>query len=146
MDAFHFQWEGRTALGGVTTECNQAANFVERNRLQSFGPLACDVDADFPHDLNRQRMDPLGIGSRAENPMTMGRELTRKSLGHLAATGISSAEEKGRALMLYQWRGWKQYSHGRPFLHDAFDLQLAAVDLNDMFDNRQTEAGAAQFA
>ena len=41
---------------------------------------------------------------------------------------------------------WQQYRKGRPFAFDAVDQQTAPVALDDVFDNCQSQSGAALFA
>ncbi len=41
---------------------------------------------------------------------------------------------------------WQQYCKGRPFAFDAVDQQTAPMALDDVFDNGQSQSGAAFFA
>jgi hypothetical protein len=51
-----------------------------------------DIDANFPHHLNRQRMHFwLGIHPRALHPEPIAGKLPEKSFGHLTAARIARA-------------------------------------------------------
>src|ERR1051325_7037273 len=42
--------------------------------------------------------------------------------------------------------GWQEDLHRRAFLNSAFDLKPPAVRLNDVFDDGESESGAAELA
>ena len=57
-----------------------------------------DVDAALAHDGDSQRMKFTGSGAGAENLDAITGEVAQPAFGHLAATGVSCAEEKDFAL------------------------------------------------
>ena len=72
--------------------------------------------------------------------------MPRKSLGHLAATGVAAAEKQGSFRILLRGDSGQKHAHSGALVDGAFDLELAAMSLNDVLYDSETQSRAAQFA
>src|SRR6266478_5498204 len=108
--------------------------------------LAGDVDTDFSHDLNREWVNLFGCPARAINALSIAGQMPRKSLGHLAATGVAAAEKQGSFRILLHGDSGQKHAPSGALVDGAFDLEFAAMSLNDVFYDSETQSRAAQFA
>jgi hypothetical protein len=59
-----------------------------------FRTLARDVDADFAHGFDGERMDEARLKTCAERMEAIPGKMPQPSLGHLAAAGVAGAEKE----------------------------------------------------
>ena len=91
-------------------------------------------------------MNFFGLGPGAEDARFFGRNRARKPLRHLAAAGIGRAEKEDAVCLFIGDRARKGDADCRSLLRLAFNFQLSAMGLDDVFDDRQTKSGTSEFA
>jgi hypothetical protein len=83
----------------VTTKLNDSL----RNCPTAFGALPGDIDAHFLHYIEHQWVSVNRLDGGAGRHDFIARECAKKSLGHLAASGISRREKQNFRLTFHCW-------------------------------------------
>ncbi len=96
VEPFAHSWENLRAIPlGVLAHNNQimGGNLAEK-LLHALGALPGNVNSNLPHDWFDQRMDTARIQTGAVDVKSVAHRLAQKALGHLAASGVPSAEDE----------------------------------------------------
>lgn len=84
--------EGGAGVAGVVAHGDDIIERLTDEFLQRLRVLPGDVDADFPHGFDGQRMDVAGgFGPGAEDLEVITAQFSEPSLGHVTAAGIARA-------------------------------------------------------
>jgi len=84
--------EGRAGVAGVVAHGDDTIEWFARRFLQRLRVVPGDVDADFPHGVDGQRMHIAGgLGPGAEDIEVVATQFSEPTLGHLTPAGIAGA-------------------------------------------------------
>ena len=88
------RWVNGAMLLGVVADGENVIEGLAGEFIHMLRALPGDVNAEFAHDGNGFAADWLGIRASAENFEAITGIVAEKAFGHLAARGISSAEDQ----------------------------------------------------
>ncbi len=95
MEASHLTGIHRTDLVGVTADGDDDIDPPRQELIHVLGGVGGDIHAGLGHDLDRKGMHVARrLGAGAEDVGRIADRRTQKALGHMAATGITSTEDK----------------------------------------------------
>ena len=92
MKALSFAGKDRANFIRVFADGDDEIEFLSDKFVYVFRAMAGNINADFVHCLNRFGADEAGFGSSTEDFKIFPAIVTQNSFRHLAASGISSAE------------------------------------------------------
>ena len=91
MDLTPLAGDHRADLFGAKRD--DRVDMFKVDRFDALGPVGCDVDSDFFHRADRQRVQARGLRSRALDLHLAPEPLPSQPFGHLAAGGVAHAQE-----------------------------------------------------
>jgi hypothetical protein len=94
MYAFGFAWKYRAILFGVVADSYHVIERLPGKLVDRFRSVRTDIDVDLPHRLDRLRPDEAGDGAGTVDIEAVAGNVPQKTLGHLAAGGVSGAEDE----------------------------------------------------
>ena len=84
----------RAKLPCMIADGDDAADFLTGEFSDVFRALTRDVDADFFHDFNSQRIQAGGRDTCADDIVLIARQVPEQRLRHLAAGGVAGTKKK----------------------------------------------------
>ena len=95
MVAIHLAGKGWADLIGVAADGDDGFDGLIEELVEVFGAVIGDVDSDFPHDLDGERMNVAGrIGAGALDIENVAGGLTKDAFGKMAAAGVAGAKDE----------------------------------------------------
>src|SRR5262249_37913725 len=92
VDTFSLSGKHQAGLFRVVADRDHGVEFPPDELIHRFRPVAGNINADLPHYLNRLWPDAARSHPGAVNFKGVSAVVTENSLGHLAARGVSGAE------------------------------------------------------
>ena len=93
MNALRGASENGAVFGGGIANGDDRVEVLTVEFGNGFRTMMGNINADFPHGFDGQRIDAHGFCTRAANLIGIANEMAKKALGHLAASGIAGAED-----------------------------------------------------
>ncbi len=84
-----------TGLVGISANGDDGFDFLGQKFIHVLRAMSRNVDPDFPHYLDRLRMNITGrLGAGAFNAEKISSSRTQNAFGHMASAGIACAKDK----------------------------------------------------
>ncbi len=95
MIAANLSWIHRARLVGVAADGDHGVYILTKKVMHVLGTMTGDIDADFRHHFNRQRMNVSHrFGSGALYIQQVPGSLPQNTFRHVTTTGVSRAENQ----------------------------------------------------
>ena len=95
METGHLSGIHRADLVGITADGDDDVDPARQELVHVLGGVRGDIHAGLSHDLDRKGMHIAGwLRTRAKNISRIADRRTQEALGHMAAAGITGAEDK----------------------------------------------------